>query len=235
MKIGICDDNIIYLNYLKDFVLNISSPKFDASIDALHPDQLFQLIKMQNCSYDIIITDIDMGNFNGIQFAKEINRINPSCIIIFVSSYLNFATEVYDVNHIYFVLKSELEFRLPKALEKAHALYQDNKKNILNFRYQNIDYMLSLPEITHIEALGRYLYIHDMTNTYKCIGSLKLIQAELPNSFIRCHNSFIVNLTHVRSMSRVSCVLSSGITIPVSQTYSKQLQASYITYVSKKL
>jgi two-component SAPR family response regulator len=66
-----------------------------------------------------------MGTYNGIDFASKINQIAPSCIIIFISNYLNYATEVYDVAHVYFILKSELNERLPRALEKAFRMRMD--------------------------------------------------------------------------------------------------------------
>ena len=36
----------------------------------------------------------------------------PFCQIIFLSSYLSYATEVYETEHIYFILKSQLHQRI---------------------------------------------------------------------------------------------------------------------------
>ena len=235
MKIGICDDNILYLKFLDETVNKLFLNTKGIFVDALNPSELSLQIKNSSCPYDIIITDIDMGTYNGINFAKEINLINSSCIIIFVSNFINFATEVYDVQHIYFVLKSEAELRLPKALEKAFLVYDERISNFLTIRYQNVEFRISLMDITHIEALGRYLYIHDIRQSYKCINSLKAISAELSESFSRCHNSYIVNLNYIHSLCRTNCILSSGTNIPISQTYWKCYQAAYIKFVSKKL
>jgi DNA-binding LytR/AlgR family response regulator len=235
LKIGICDDNDLYLKHLNQVVCNLFFYEKDIEIEALNPNELSLHIATKTCSYDILITDIDMGSFNGIDFAKEINQINPSCIIIFISSYLNYATEVYDVGHIYFVLKAEAETRLPKALEKAYSVYHERKVHYLTFHYQNIEYRIAQNDITHIEALGRYLYIFVGNQSYKCINSLKAVSGLLTNTFIRCHNSFIVNAYYIRSISRTNCVLSTGVTIPISQTYSKEFQSLYTSYVSSRL
>lgn len=247
LKIGICDDNVLYLRYLKQVVDSVITKKLkqqpedhiinheDVIIETLKPSELSMQIANTACPYDIIITDIDMGSFNGIDFAKGINKINPSCSIIFISSYINFATDVYDAQHIYFILKSEAEIRLPKALEKAMALNFERKKHFLIFHYQNTEYRIALADITHIEALGRYLYIYERNHSYKYINSLKSIATELSGTFIRCHNSYIVNADYIRSLNRTSCILSNGITVPVSQTYSKKFQARYTAYVSNRL
>lgn len=235
LNIGICDDNTIYLKYLNETVHTIITSTEDNHIHALNPDELVEAIRNQICPYDILITDIDMGMYNGIDLANRINKINPSCIIIFISSYLNYATKVYDVNHIYFVLKNEIAERLPIALKKAITVLQEKLDKYLTIRYQNVESRICIDNITYLEAMGRYLYIHDRMDSYKTIQSLKLISTELSNSFIRCHNSYIVNLKYVRSICRTNCVLTTSETIPISQTYYKVFQDSYIKYVSNKL
>ena len=235
LKIGICDDNQKYLNYLKETILSLTTAADNLSVTALTPEELASGIEQQSVPYDILISDIDMGTYNGIDFADKINRLAPSCIIIFISNYLNYATDVYDVTHVYFVLKSEAEQKLPRALEKAIAIHNERVSKSLLIRFQNTEYRISLSDITYIEALGRYLYIHDTKQSYKCIQSLKNMISELPSSFARCHNSYLVNMGYIHSINRTNCILSDGISIPISQTYSKVFQATYVAYVSREL
>jgi DNA-binding LytR/AlgR family response regulator len=235
VNIGICDDNKIYLEYLEQLLKTQYNDYDNITFNTLTPSELASLIKAESCPYDIILTDIDMGEFNGIDLAKKINKVNPSCIIIFISNYINYATEVYEATHIYFVIKSDVEKRLPKALEKAFSVLHSRHSKYYTFRFQNIDYKISLEDITHIEALGRYLYIHDNKNSYKCIKSLKTTLNDLSDDFVRCHNSYIVNMNYIQSISRTGCVLTNNMNLPISMTYWKSFQASYVKFVSKKL
>lgn len=233
MTIGICDDNKVYLEFLMELVRKHAHVG-SAKIEEINPSDMAMKIQNKICPYDIIITDIDMGSFNGIEFAKEINKINPTCSIIFISNYLNYAMDVYDTRHVYFVLKSEAENRIQKALEKAISAFNDRGSNYLTIKYQNVEHRIPLMDITHIEALGRYLYIYDRIQSYKCINSLKVLSSELSGTFARCHNSFIVNLDFIRSISRTNCTLASGTEIPISQTYLKCFQSAYLSHVSKQ-
>lgn len=61
---------------------------------------------------DIAVLDIQMGEMDGISLAKRLNALTPSCRIIFVTSYLAFATEVYSTEHVYFILKSQIDERI---------------------------------------------------------------------------------------------------------------------------
>lgn len=235
MRIGICDDNQEYLKCLNQSIQLLTNSTNNITIETISPENLALSIDKEAIPYDILLSDIDMGTYNGIDFASKINHIAPSCIIIFISNYLNYATEVYDVAHVYFILKSELNERLPKALEKAFAIHNERKSKSMLIRFQNTEYRIILSDITYIEALGRYLYIHDSKQSYKCIQSLKGIMNELTYSFSRCHNSYLVNMKYIHSINRTSCILSDGESIPISQTYSKSFQADYVTYVSKEL
>ncbi|EKC47003.1 Response regulator of the LytR/AlgR family, partial [human gut metagenome] len=55
----------------------------------------------------------------GIRLAQSMKHYAPFCQIIFLSSYLSYATEVYETEHIYFILKSQLHQRIGPALHQA--------------------------------------------------------------------------------------------------------------------
>ncbi len=238
MIIGICDDNDVYLEVLSEMVWKILSDLTDITDITVHklaPNRLYSDIQNQTLSYDILITDIDMGDLNGIELVDKINQLNPSCMIIFISNYINYSTRVYDVNHIYFVLKTEADIRLPKALDKALTLYQEQKRSYMTLCYQNVNYTIPYPEIIYIESLGRYLYVHTEKQVYKTIKTLSSVQSELSSTFVRCHKSFFINMDYVYSISRTNCILKAKENIPISRSYSKSFISTYRQYASNRL
>ncbi len=235
MNIGICDDNEIYLDMLYKMVLKMVSDSSDIILHKLTPYDLNLDVQNLTSSYDILITDIDMGDYNGIELVEKLNKINPSCIIIFISNYINYATRVYDVNHVYFVLKTEADVRLPIALNKALTIYQEQKRSYLTICYQNVNYFIPHTDISYIESLGRYLYVHTEKQIYKTIKTLTAVQSELSSAFVRCHKSFIINLDFVYSITRINCILKTKENISISNTYSKSFLSSYRHYVSNRL
>ncbi len=235
MIIGICDDNELYLKSIHKKVEQILPDNRNIEIISVTPSKLHANIQNVICSYDILITDIDMGDLNGIDLAKKINNINPNCIIIFISNFINYATSVYDVEHLYFVLKSEADSSLPKALSKALNVYNSNQNSYLNFNYSNTDYRIALADISHVESLGRYIHIHSSGTCYKCIHSLKNISTKFSLSFVQCHKSYLVNLNYVHSINRTECILTNGTTIPISYTYSKLFHKAFVTFISNKM
>lgn len=53
--------------------------------------------------------DIELELDNGIQVAGMLNEKWPDCAIIYVTNYLFYAIDIYQTEHIYFVLKEQFE------------------------------------------------------------------------------------------------------------------------------
>ena len=118
-NIAICDDEPLYRERLAQSVRAHGNGQaaqlqlFDS------PAALLQAVHMHGYAPDIAVLDIQMDEMTGIELAKQLNAALPQCAIIFVSSFLGFATDVYEAEHTYFILKSELEQRIGTALQRA--------------------------------------------------------------------------------------------------------------------
>lgn len=128
----ICEDSSIQADYLKQEVLKLELPNISCEVYNTTMDLLENLSGMN--AYSIFLLDIMMPEINGIELAKEINRVHPHACIIFVTAYLNTIGDAQDVNHCYFLLKKELKQRLPIALDKAINTIKNSKKPYLFLR-----------------------------------------------------------------------------------------------------
>jgi DNA-binding LytR/AlgR family response regulator len=197
--------------------------------------ELKSLIDKNEFPYDILITDVDLGIANAIELVKEIQTINSGCAVIFISNFLQFAPDVYDVPHVYFVWKANMEERLPKALERAITIVRERKNTLLSIRYQHQYHQIPISDITYMDALGRYITIHTNQIDYRCIRPLKEMEQELNSFFGRCHKSFIINFKYISTIQQNSCVLTNGATIPISYTFSKTFLSSYKSYIKQSI
>ena len=84
------------------------------------PAVLLQEIGAHGYTPDIAIVDIQMDEMSGIELAKRINTVLPQCAIIFATSYLSFATDVYETEHAYFILKVNLTGALRPPCKKRY-------------------------------------------------------------------------------------------------------------------
>ncbi len=77
-----------------------------------------------------------------------------------------------------------------------------------------------LDDITYIEALGDYMTIYTAKTKYVIHSSLKALAEKLPKSkFIRCQNSFIVNVNRIAFIRENHIEMENSKMIPLGEKY----------------
>lgn len=55
-------------------------------------------------------------------------------------------------------------------------------------------------------------------------STMRDVIARLPENFLRCHNSYLVNAGRVASINPTEVVLTSGAKVPMSKRYAKEVR-----------
>lgn len=131
LNIAICDDDALHGRHTAAQISALDG--FAAAKLSLFTsaDNLIYAITEDNYAVDIAVLDIQMESMDGIELAKRINEIAPECQIIFLSGHIEYASKVYDAEHVFFVLKSQSETYLKGALEKAVRRREGAKANYI--------------------------------------------------------------------------------------------------------
>ena len=190
---------------------------------------------MERMLPDIAVLDIQLQQDNGITLAGEILRRSPRCRILFVSGYVEYAPDVYDVEHVCFILKAQLEQRLPLFLSRAYAQICAEKARVLRVHLNGGERILPQDEILYLESARRMVKIVTQTASLSVYGKLDELEKKLDAvRFVRCHKSYIVGLDHVAAYSRTVIQMSNGDTISVSRSCRDAVQAGYMRYLQAK-
>lgn len=116
------------------------------------------------------------------------------------------------------------------ALFRERNRADQNKRLII----ENREGKLSIPfsKIYHVEVKAKKLYIRLKNEEYSKYGSLDGIEKELPEHFLRCHRSYIVNENYISQIKLTEnvIVLQDGMRIPISRTYKPMIKS----YVERK-
>jgi len=236
LKLLLCDDSDLQLKKTTNFVHSCldTYTSFTSMIVPYKPEELEKLLETDTGNYDIAILDIEMGNFNGIDFASKLNQCCPQCAVIFLTSHTDYISESYEVRHIYYVTKDSIQEYLPKALDKAVQLTIERKTRFLDVISNRKRYALPCDTITYIERLSREIIIYtDNGETYKVYESLQAVSERLPSYFSQCHSSFMINLGCVKNIASQETELTGGIKLPVGRRYAKPFKADYLKYISE--
>ncbi len=151
---------------------------------------------------DLIFLDINMPEISGIQF---INKLTFKPYIIFTTAYSEYALESYEYEVVDYLLKPIELDRFRKAIDKVdrqlklHSTESHKKEGrILFFKdgYRNI--RIETNDILYIKGEGNYLQLVCRDTKAMVRMTFDELITRLPEkSFLRIHNSYIVNLNKI--------------------------------------
>ena len=102
--------------------------------------------------------------------------------------------------------------------QDANFFIVETRRQLLHIRHE---------EILYFESRGKSVYPHTLSGAAESFPArLDVVAARLaPYRYVRCHQSYLANLRHVRQLNKVThqLTLSSGATIPISKQYYAQV------------
>ena len=153
----------------------------------------------------------------GIYLAENINLSNQETQIIFIIQYLQYASAVYETNHVYFVSKQQIEEYLPRALSAACRKLSELHRQYFCFSYLSRDYRIPRSDILYMERKLRNTEIHTKSQIYYCRDKIQDLIEQLRPDFCICHKSFAVNINAIHTLSHAGIEISDGTRLPVSR------------------
>lgn len=171
-----------------------------------------------NADCDVILMDIEMPHMNGMKTARELRKIDEDVCLIFVTRMVQYAVDGYEVRALDFVVKpvryENFSMKIKKALEWRDQLY---KKDISLHTAEGI-VRLQLRDVYYIEVYNHTLIYHTRRGDFAERGKISEQERLLAaHHFVRCNNSYLVNLFHVEAVSG-SIATVAGRDVPIGRT-----------------
>lgn len=239
LRIGICDDNRSFLiqcrrileKYFQDIKLDNSIEEFSSK------KELLSFMKRSG-PLNMLFLDIEMERDNGIEIAKEIEYqgFSEPPEIVFVTNYLQYCSDVYRVNHSFFVLKSELEYYLPEIILRRQRREQQAQKVILIQSLQKQSIVLEIRQISYCERELRKTKIYYKDTVIEVKESITELEELLRKEgcpVCRCHNSFLVNMEYIEKLNATEICMIDKSRVPVSRTYRYKVQEKLTEWLTK--
>ena len=228
LRIGICDDEISWLQKARDII-----GRYADSIDYEVEMILFQS-KADIVAYeeilDAVFMDIELKDGNGIQAFSFLQQKWKETMIVYLTNYLFYATDVYETEHVYFVVKEEFEKRIKAVFDKLVNI-KSNADKKLKFKLiggASREVILSPNEIFYFERDKRRTKIYTDSGTYEIWEKITDLENVLPQKeYVRCHNSYIVYLPALREISANNVIMEDGTEIPVSRFYAGKMKEKF--------
>jgi DNA-binding LytR/AlgR family response regulator len=234
LKIALCEDEQLQRETIKNYIYEMFKEK-EKEYELIEFDSGEALLGNYPKNLDILFLDIQMGSINGMDTARKVREFDNSVEIIFITGLWEYVQEGYEVRAYRYLIKpidfDKFEKQFGQCIKEIE---KQNKDEILAV-YKGETNKIELNSIIYIETEGRNTIIHTINNSYKAnIGINKLERELIEKSFVRCHNSFIINLQHVTKISHNSVSLN-GNEVLVSRHKMKELKTRFTNFLGDKL
>ncbi len=221
------DDEPLALRQISDFIRQ--TPYLDLIAECKNAYEAMEVLDKDEVK--LMFVDISMPGLNGLDFIRSLDN-SPE--VIFTTAHSEFAIEGFKVDALDYLLKPIGYNDFLKAANKAKTYFKTLKKARLNSAEEECLFVKSeyriirieLKDIKYIEGMREYVRIHSISRKpVMSLMSMKLLEEKLPpDSFMRVHRSFIVNLKHVTTIERSRIIFDKDVYIPVSDHYKEKFQ-----------
>ena len=111
-----------------------------------------------------------------------------------------------------------------KAYCRGREVKNEEKKLVVENRQGKI--AIPYSSIYYIEVREKKIYVRLKEKEYSKYETMENIIAELPEDFVRCHRSFVVNTNYINriKLSENTIYLEDDIMVPLSRSYKSQLK-----------
>lgn len=231
MKIAICDDEIYWGNEISKKINSIKHEGIELEIDCFtNQDDLLK--KINEVKYNLVYLDIEMPGINGIKAAQMIKRVNPICIIIFVTAYDCYIQEAFRVEAFQYLKKPIDDKLFKEEYERAVQLYK--KTNLVKiFKVKEGYKAFHLSEIISLESYYNSTLIKTIRGTYSTnyVNMRKIKKEIMDYDFLQLQSGYIVNMHYILGMKYREAELITGQTLPISMTNYTKVQEKYHKFI----
>ena len=230
LNIAICDDDIPTTGKMEMLVQKIAKRNF-VNIETevfWNGESLVDTIAQGKC-FDIIYLDIEMVKENGISAAKRIRMYDKNVLIVYVTSYENHMKESFSVRPFQFLVKPVSEQQMEMCF-KAACEDINSEDFYFRYSYQRIKHKVLIRDILYFESNKRKVFIITDNECLELYGKLNEIEKSLKNSkmsFLRVHQSFLVNYKHVKGQAYDFVIIDNGKKISISEDRRRMISEQY--------
>lgn len=234
MFIGICDDDKRWLQTSQKMLMVFANiTHVDIEIRCFSTAE--ELLEYKDIPLDAVFLDIELGRTLGINVAKKLNETRPSCRIVYMTNYLHYATEIYNTEHIWFVVKKHFRDKIGEIINRILRELENKNSRLVLKTMKNELISIVLSDICYLEKEKRGTRIVTVWDEYHVKERLSEIIPQLSElDFSQCHNSYVVNFHHVKEMQKdvylLYCQSEKEQIVQISRRYVQKTREDFLKW-----
>ncbi|OAX53567.1 LytR/AlgR family response regulator transcription factor [Xanthomonas graminis] len=151
---------------------------------------------------DLVLLDIAMPGIDGLETARHLASFEPRPAVVFCTAYDAHALSAFEAAAIDYLMKPVRAERLAAALERARtfmagrssatALPSQQRRSHLCARLRGSLRLIPVDDIHYLQAEEKYVVVHHARGEDLIEESLKSLEEEFAERFVRIHRNCLV-------------------------------------------
>ncbi len=152
---------------------------------------------------DALLLDIAMPLMDGLEAAHHLALLQPPPTVIFCTAYDDYALKAFDANAVDYLVKPVRPERLAAALERARRHRSgatpppvmpspERQRSHLSARLRGSLRLIPIEDVYYLQAEEKYVVVHHARGEDLIEESLKSLESEFADRFVRIHRNCLV-------------------------------------------
>ena len=202
---------------------------FDSFLSGI---KLLEMMK-DHYHYDLIFLDIEMPEMDGIEVCRQIRKLAPDTLTVFISGKDELVFQTFEVQPFRFIRKSQFESQLPILAEACvnHLKLQHRRILQLKETHSGDLFSFQIDKIKYIEAAGKTCRIYledDITVIKDKFTKFEELLSEY--AFLKPHRSYLVNCDYIKYIGKNYLKLTDQTEIPLSRNKAEEFKQQFLNY-----
>lgn len=241
VRILLCDDDCVFSEKLRGEIrASLKKQNVEAVIHTLSNGEDIPNYILSTCDIAFLDIDFNKKNYTGLDIARKLRALRQKCVILFVTNYIEYAPEGYEIQAFRYLLKDELDRKLEPYLRQAISKMQAVQETF-QISISGEIITLSLSDILYVEAQAHVAVFYvgkegrQEMKEYRVYSSLKSLEEQLvPRGFLRIQKSYLVNMRRLKKFQCANAQLDNGTILPVSEKNYNKRKKEYLLWKGRQ-
>ena len=235
IRIAICDDEKKILDEVSGYINTYAEKKSEVELEVFRFSSARALLGAleEGKLFDIFVLDVYIGDEIGTALARDIRKLGIEAPIIFATTSLEHAPQSFETGTLRYLLKPINPTKFYEAMDVALASAERLGQCLIKLKTENGVESINASYIICSEAHDHYQYVTLISGTQL---KIRLTVTELyallakQGGFIRVGSPYIINLRHVKNVSRTDVLLYNDRNIPIPRGKYTEIKNAFWDY-----
>ena len=228
IKIAVCDDDIQMVHQIDGYLTQIQKEE-NLQFQVYYYSSGEELLAHMPRNINILLLDVKMGKTTGIEAARALREEGADFYLFFITSNTQYALEGYSVHAYAFLCKPLQYVHLKNYIMEVVATIKRTKPIRIELKSKSEVHFVDCQTLVYAEVYGHTTIVSfDDGTKIKTKAPLDELEKKLTNhGFFRCHKSYLINLSKVKSIRTGEIVMSDDAVIPLSRNRKQEFLLAF--------